>query len=110
MSATPDELAALIGRSGARAIASLYGGQRLQFGAELRPGSPLEEMLGELIIARLVAHFGSELVTIPMPPLAAALRIAARDLRRAGCTAREIAAKLGISERQAWRAIAEDSA
>jgi Homeodomain-like domain-containing protein len=97
-SGTLDEIAALIGRPGALALASSCGGKRVYFSS---PPLKAIELLGEIVIARLANEYRGEPVDIPLPPLPEVRRAEARRLRAQRLSIPEIADQLGISRQRA---------
>jgi DNA-binding CsgD family transcriptional regulator len=108
MNGTLDELAAVIGMPGAKALCSMWGGRRLYIPAVPAPDSALVALLGELQAARLAARFAGERIALPAAPgLTPARRIEARRLRAEGFSINEIAVGLGVSRRRVFQLLIE---
>lgn len=106
MNTTLDELAAVLGRSGAQALCAFHGGQVLYVarspapGSPLGPGSQLYETIGPLMLARLVERYAGQSLYVPQPPTAAAVETHVRTLWAGAHTTRQISEIVGRSERR----------
>jgi hypothetical protein len=103
-SGTLDELAAVVGRAGAKAMCCMWGGQRLY--VPKQPRGALVELLGELLADRLAREFGGDYLDLPQPDIAAARRIEAQRLRNERFTLNEIATRLGVGQRRVRQILA----
>ena len=102
-----DELAALIGRPGALAMCSVWGGSRFYVPRSPASGSAIVALLGELQAAKLAKHYAGGFIDLPAPPVAEARRIEAKRLRAEGYLMREVAERLDISEKWARKLVLE---
>lgn len=113
------DLAAAIGYFEALALVGVFGGCRVDVPASLADASPnslLVAWFGPELVARLVAHYGGQVLTVPeMVPVGRRRRDAATtqklhaDIVRArqqGKLVREIALEYGVSMRWVWGVLA----
>jgi hypothetical protein len=101
MNGTLAELADVIGMPGAKALCSMWGGQRLYIRRTPSADSALVALLGELLVGRLAARYGGDRIELPVPDVAAARRAEVlRLLRSEHLLLREIATRVGLSERR----------
>jgi hypothetical protein len=105
---TLDDIAALIGRPGALAIISIWGGGRLYIPRTATPTHPIADVVGELMLERLCARHGGDVLELPLPPTAAARRRRILELEQAGGTTREIAFATGCTERYVRKVLAAE--
>ena len=106
MGALRDELEALIGPEGLRALSVTHGGRRLYVPRSVRAGHWLAEALGPEAAGRLAFQYGGCRIAVPSAPSPAARNRRILDMRRAGRSAAAIAAATGVSERQVYRILA----
>lgn len=100
------EIASVIGRPGALALASLAAG-RLYIPKAPPPDSWLVVLLGELMCGRLVAVYGGQELSLPRPPVRAARTAMVRELIAAGMSVRDIAVRVGLTERRVYQVLAK---
>lgn len=95
-----DEVAEVIGRDAALALAFAFRGERLYVPKDPARSPRIAEAIGEEAANRFCnAFYGT---TIPMPAREA-VRVQVHALARAGMARRDIARALGIGERQVYR-------
>ena len=101
-----DEIAEVIGDSGARTIRSVFGCQRMYVPRKLpapesRLVASVGRMLGEIIVGRLVERFGGEYIDVPPPDFSAERDIEIRRLvREDKLTLNEVGARYQIGRRR----------
>ena len=104
---TLDQLADVIGRPGALALAAVAGGGRFYVPMAPSPGSWLVDLLGDMQVARLVARFGGDTLDLPLPPVSAARAALVREMRAENYSVDEIADRVGLCRRSVFRILAE---
>lgn len=108
MNGTLEEIAAIVGTPGAKAMCAIWGGQRFYVPKQPAPGSPIVLLLGELLVQRLAARFGGDYIELPRPDVATARRVEARRLRDENFNLGEIAARLGVGRRRVFQILADE--
>ncbi len=102
-----NDLADVIGRPGALALAAVAGGGRLYVPTSPVAGSWLVRLLGDMQVARLVDRFGGDTLELPLPPVAAARSALVHELRAENYSVDEIADRVGLCRRSVFRILAE---
>jgi len=82
----------------------MYGGSR--FYVPTTPSPLLLRLFGALA-SDFTEAWGGNVIALPLPDVNGARRIEARRMRAEGMTVREIGRRLNVSERSAWRLLAE---
>lgn len=97
------DIARALGDAAAARLASTYGGRRVY--VPRTPTRRFSAAVGNEVAAWLSRAFGGEFISVPLGSASRHARVAAEvaGLTRAGHTAGEIAASLGISERSVHR-------
>lgn len=107
-----EDLCAAIGFTATMRLVALRPGYTLLVPVEYHPGSPLEKIVGESAMVRLVQDFGGERFAIPQLAEFDNLRLLPGLARRlsAGESPREIARVVGLTEQHVRRLRAQAEA
>lgn len=103
--ATLRTIADVAGLDAALALAERYGGRRVKLPSRFRPGSWLDEAVGEEAAKAIIGHFGTTPLDIPLggggsyAQMRRQLNARFEQLEAEGAPAARIAAELGITER-----------
>lgn len=103
--ATLRALADVAGLDAALAIAERYGGRRVKLPSRYRPGSWLDEVVGEKAARAIVEHFGTQPLDIPLgsngtyAQMRRQMNARFEELEAEGASAARIASELGITDR-----------
>ncbi|MDK2955393.1 MAG: hypothetical protein PWQ57_889 [Desulfovibrionales bacterium] len=95
------DLAGIIGADAALILAREAGGLRHYVPSRARPGHPWARLIGMAAFTRLCEHYGNGELELPRAAALDDLRPQIEDLARQGVPRREIARRLGCTERYA---------